>query len=140
MILLPQILGITVFHHSCLSSFLYCLYCKCLLHVCKCSMRTTTCMPGACGSQEGVRGHEVSWSWSYRFLWNPGPVARAAVIALQPLSALSLYIYKTLNLVGFYLFLMVVFSLRLFFSQSRNSFSLVPCVHCVFSHERLYFY
>lgn len=73
----------------------------------------------------------------------PRSCARAAVIALQPLSALSMY--KTLNLVGFYLFLMDVFSLRFvgfcfFFSQSLNSFCLVPCVHCVFSLECLYFY
>lgn len=40
----------------------------------------------------------------------PRSCARAAVIALQPLSALSMY--KTLNLVSFYLFLMDVFSLR----------------------------
>lgn len=76
----------------------------------------------------------------------PRSCARAAVIALQPLSSLS--IYKTLNLVGLYLFLMVdgcVFSsfsgvLFFFFLLSLNSFCLMPCVHCVFSHERLYFY
>lgn len=70
----------------------------------------------------------------------PRSCARAAVIALQPLSARSLSMYKTLNLVGFYL---NVFSLRFvgfFFSPKVFTVSAWCLVFIVCSHLSVYIF
>lgn len=151
-ILLPQILGITVFHHFCLSSFLYCLYCVCrtCVNVPRAPPLICLALVEAKMEWEGMRSLGAGVTGSYDLLCHLSVGNRTQVLCqssckCSPAPEHSLSIYKTLNLVGFYLFLMDVFSLCFvgfcFFSQSLNSFCLVPCcVHCVFSLERLLFY